>query len=102
MGYTTVRTHTRRGSQVRAHSRRTNDWRIADVLQRNLDRVLEQLDPEDFTAPASLTDGTCPHPGWYPVPHVDGTRILAYACTDCAATKAAEEARERVLTEGGE
>ena len=32
---------------------------------------------------------------------VDGTRILAYACTDCVATKpATEEARERVLAEG--
>ena len=83
MGYTTVRSHTRRGYKVRAHSRRTNDWRIADILQRDLDRVFERID----TAPAPSTDGTCSHPDWYPVRHVDGTSILAYACTHCAATR---------------
>ena len=93
MGYTTVRTHTRRGSQVRAHSRRTNDWRIADILQRDLESYP--------LAPSSMAD-SCPHPRWYPVRHVDGTNILAYACTDCATTKAATEARERVLAEGEE
>ena len=29
----------------------------------------------------------CQHPGWYPIPHIDGTHILAYACADCAATE---------------
>ena len=102
MGQTAVRSHTRRGYQVRAHTRRTNDWHIADILQRDLDRVFERIDREDFTAPAPLTDGTCSHPAWYPVRHVDGKIILAYACTDCAATKPAQEARERVLAEGQE
>ena len=103
MGYTTVRAHARRGYQVRAHSRRTNDWHIADILQCDLDRVFERLDREDV-APVGPVGGDpdCPHPSWYPVRHVDGTRILAYACTDCAATKAATEARERVLAEGEE
>ena len=64
MGQATVRSHTRRGYQVRAHSRRTNDWRIADILQRDLDRVFERIDREDFTAPAPSTDGTCSHPAW--------------------------------------
>ena len=98
MGYTTVRSHTRRGYQVRAHSRHTSGHHIADILQRDLYRVFERIDREDFTAPAPSTDGTCSHPDWYPVRHVDGTSILAYACTDCAATKA----RERVLAEGEE
>ena len=102
MGYAAVRSHTRRGYQVRAHSRHTSGHHITDVLQRDLDRVFERLDREDFTAPAPSTDGTCSHPDWYPVRHVEGTIILAYACTDCAATKPAAEARERVLAEGGE
>ena len=102
MGYTTVRAHARRGYQVRAHSRRTNDWRITDVLQRDLDRVFEQIDQQGTTEQLSSANSDCPHPGWYPVRHVDGTRILAYACTDCAATKAAAEARERVLAGEGE
>ena len=89
MAHATVRVHTQRGSAVMAHSRRTNGQHIADIFQRDLDRVLEQLDREDFTAPAPSTDGTCSHPDWYPVRHVDGTRILAYACTDCAASRSA-------------
>ena len=93
MGYTAVRTHMRRGYQVRAHARRTNDWHIADILQRNLESYP--------LAPSSMAD-SCPHPAWYPVLHVDGKIILAYACTDCAATKPAQEARERVLAETAE
>ena len=93
MGYTTVRSHTRRGYQVRAHSRRTNDWRIADILQCDLESYP--------LAPSSMAD-SCPHPAWYPVRHIDGKIILAYACTGCAATKAATETRERVLAEGQE
>ena len=95
MSYTTVKAHSRRGYQVRAHSRRTSGRHIADILQRDLDRVFERID----TAPAPSTDGTCSHPDLYPVRHVDGTSILAYACTDCASTKPADEARERVLAE---
>ncbi len=98
MGHTTVSAHTRQGHAVRAHSRRTSGQAVATVLQRDLDRVFERID----TAPAPSTDGTCSHPDWYPVRHVDGTSILAYACTDCASTKPAQEVRERVLAEGEE
>ncbi len=99
MGYTTVRSHTRNGHQVRAHSRRTNGSAVTDVLARDLDRVYEELIQDGATERIVWADPHCPHPRWYPVLHVDGTRILAYACTDCAATKPAQEARERVLAE---
>ena len=89
MGYTTVRTHMRQGYTVRAHSRHTSGRHIADILQRDLDRVFERIDREDFTAPVPSTDGTCSHPDWYPVRHIDGKIILAYACTDCAASRSA-------------
>ena len=103
MSYTTVRSHTRRGYQVRAHSRRTNSSAVAEVLLRDLDRAYERLDREN-TAPVGPVGGdpACPHPSWYPVrrllldtPYEDSP-ILAYCCTGCAATK---EARERVLAE---
>ena len=99
MSCTMVRAHTRNGHQVRSHTRRTNGSAVAEVLMRDLDKVFERIDREDFTAPAPSTDGTCSHPDWYPVRHVDGKIILAYACTDCAASQPAEEARERVLAE---
>ena len=102
MGYTTVRTHMRQGYTVRAHARHTSGRHIADILQRDLDRVFERIDQQGTTEQLSSANPDCPHPDWYPVPHVDGTSILAYACTHCAATKAAQEARERVLTEGEE
>ena len=105
MGQTSVRSHTRRGYAVQAHTRRTNDWRIADILQRDLDRVFEQIDLQGTTEGIRLANPDCPHPSWYPVrrllldtPYEDSP-ILAYACTDCAATKPAQEARERVLRE---
>ncbi len=44
MRYTEVSSHTRRGHQVRAHSRRTNDRGITDVLQHDMDRVYERID----------------------------------------------------------
>ena len=96
MAITSVKSHTRRGYQVRAHTRRTDGRNIADILARDLDRVYEQ-----DRAPGQIAgaDPDCPHPAWYPVLHVDGKIILAYACTDCAATKPAQEARERVLAE---
>ena len=106
MGYTSVRTHTRRGYAVQAHTRRTSGHHIADILQRDLDRVFERLDSEDV-APAGPVGGdpACPHPGWYPVrrllidtPYEDSP-ILAYCCTGCAASGPAQEARERELTE---
>ena len=99
MGYTSVRTHIRRGYQVRAHARHTSGRHIADILQRDLESYP--------LAPSSMAD-SCPHPSWYPIrrllldtPYEDSP-ILAYCCTGCAATKAATEARERVLAEGGE
>ena len=105
MGYTAVRTHTRRGYQVRAHTRHTSGHHIADVLQRDLDRVYERIDLQGTTEKISSANPACPHPSWYPVrrllldtPYEDSP-ILAYCCTGCAATKAAAEVRERVLTE---
>ena len=102
MGYTAVKSHTRRGYPVQAHARHTSGHHIADILQRDLDRVFERIDQQGATEQISSANPDCPHPGWYPVRHVDGTSILAYACTDCAATKPAQEARERVLAEGEE
>ncbi len=94
MSYTTVRSHTRNGHQVRSHSRRTNNWRIADILQRDLDRVFEELDRE-YVAPVEPVGGdpACAHPDWYAArrllldtPYEDSP-ILAYCCTHCAATR---------------
>ena len=100
MGYTAVRSHTRNGHQVRSHTRRTNGLHITDILQRELDRVFERIDQQGATEQISSANPDCPHPDWYPVRHVDGTRILAYACTGCAASRPADEARERALAEG--
>ena len=106
MGYTTVRTHIRRGYPVQTHTRRTSGHHIADILQRDLDRVFERIDQRGTTEQLSSANPGCPHPRWYPVrrllldtPYEDSP-ILAYCCTSCAATKAAAEARERMLAEG--
>ena len=106
MSYTMVRSHTRNGHQVRAHSRRTNGSAVAEVLMRDMNRAYERLDGEN-TAPVGPVGcvPACQHPGWYPIrrtlldtPYEDSP-ILAYCCTGCAATKAATETRERVLAE---
>ncbi len=106
MSCTTVRTHTRNGYQVRAHTRQTNGSAVAEVLMRDLDRVYEKLDRE-YVAPVEPVggDAACQHPGWYPIrrllvdtPYEDSP-ILAYACTGCAASRPADEARERALAE---
>ena len=92
MSCTMVRSHTRNGYPVQAHTRRTSGRHIADVLARDLDRMYGELDRELADRPPTGPvggDPACPHPGWYPVPHVDGTSILAYACTDCAASRSA-------------
>ena len=39
MSYTTVRTHMRRGYQVRAHTRRTDNRHIQDVLRRGIEQI---------------------------------------------------------------
>ena len=82
MGYTTVRSHMRNGHTVRAHSRRTRDRHPLEVLQR---------DPGPLEHRHVVSD--CEHPGWYPVrrllldtPYTDSP-ILAYVCTECAATR---------------
>ena len=106
MSYTTVRSHTRNGHQVRAHSRRTNGSAVAGVLMRDMYRAYERLDRED-AAPVGPVGGdpACPHPSWYPIRRIlldtpyEDSPILAYCCTGCAATKAAAEARERMLAE---
>ena len=98
MGYTVVRSHTRRGYQVRAHSRRTSGHHIADILQCDLDMVFEQLSREDVGPVGG--DPACPHPGWYPVRRCDSdtpyeeSPILAYCCTGCAASRPTEEVTE--------
>ena len=106
MSYTTVRAHTRRGHQVRAHSRRTNGSAVAEVLMRDMYLAYEELVQHGATERIVWADPHCPHPRWYPVrrllldiPYEDSP-ILAYCCTSCAATKAAAEARERMLAEG--
>ena len=68
MSYTTVTAHSRRGYQVRAHTRRTNGSDATDVLSRDLDRMLERLDQE-YVAPVGPVGGdlACSHPDWYPV-----------------------------------
>ncbi len=63
MSYTTVRSHTRNGHQVRAHSRRTNGSAVAEVLMRGMYRAYERLDSEN-TDPVGPVGGDpdCPHP----------------------------------------
>ena len=39
MSHTTVRTHTRRGYQVKAHTRRTDNRHIQDVLMRGIEQI---------------------------------------------------------------
>ena len=108
MSCTMVRSHTRRGHQVRSHTRRTNGSAVTDVLARDLDRMYGALDRELADRPPTGPvggDPACLHPGWYPVrrllvdtPYEDSP-ILAYCCTGCAASRPAEEATERALTE---
>ena len=97
MGQTSVRSHTRRGYQVKAHARHTSGHHIADILQRDLDRVFERIDQQGATEQISSANPDCLHPGWYPVrrllldtPYEDSP-ILAYCCTGCAASRLGEE-----------
>ena len=106
MGQATVRTHTRRGYQVREHSRRTVGRNVADVLTSDLDRIYDERDTQGPPRGIVGADPDCPHPAWYPVrrllldtPYEDSP-ILAYCCTGCVASRPAAEARERVLAEG--
>ena len=105
MSCTTVRSHTRNGHQVRSHTRRTNGSAVAEVLARDLDRVYEELVQDKATEQISWANPDCPHPSWYPIRRLlldtsyEDSPILAYCCTGCAATKAADGAKERVLAE---
>ena len=90
MSYTTVRAHTRRGYQVREHSRQVSGRVVADVLARDLDRVYEEIDEDRAPERIIGADPDCPHPGWYPirrhlldVPYEESP-TLAYCCTGCA------------------
>ena len=67
MGYTSVRSHTRRGYEVRGHSRRTVGRSIADVLAGDLGRVYEEIDQGGAPERVIGADPDYPHPGWYPV-----------------------------------
>ena len=92
MSHTTVRSHTRRGYQVREHSRQVAGRVVADVLARDLDRVYEEIDEDRATERIVWSDPNCPHPGWYPVRRLvldtpyEESPILAYCCTGCAAS----------------
>ena len=97
MSYTTVRSHTRNGHQVRAHTRQTNGSAVADVLSHDLDRVYEELVQDGATERIVWADPHCPHPSWYPIRRCaldtpyEESPILAYCCTDCAATRPVED-----------
>ena len=97
MGQTTVRSHTRRGYQVKEHARRTVGRNITDVLARDLDRLYGEQDKQVPSRSTVSADPDCPHPAWYPVrrlvldtPYEDSP-ILAYCSTSCAATRKAEK-----------
>ena len=105
MGQATVRSHTRRGYQVRSHTRRTNGSAVAEALMRDLDRVFERIDQQGTTEQISSANPGCPHPSWYPIrqllvdtPYEDSP-ILAFCCMGCAASRPADGARERALAE---
>ena len=93
MGQTIVRSHTRRGYQVKAHSRQIAGMAVADVLARDLDRIYEERDTQGPPRGIVGANPDCPHPGWYPIrrllldtPYEDSP-ILAYCCTGCAASR---------------
>lgn len=97
MRYASVRAHSRRGHQVRAHSRRTNGMAIADALASDLDRIYEERDTQGPQRGIVGADLNCPHPAWYPIRRIlldtpyEESPILAYCCTDCAATRPVED-----------
>ena len=72
MSYTTVRTHTRRGYQVRAHPRRTTGAAIRDVLARDGERAIER-------AQARLI-GECQHAGLFLAYHETGVTFFVCRC----------------------
>ena len=108
MGQTTVRSHTRRGYQVREHSRRTNNRHIQDVLMRGI----EQINNRYQSMPV------CSHDGQFLAYRETG--ITFFVCQTCQRhigysqmrvwakegrvkreqIEIAEETRERVLAEG--
>ena len=53
MGYTAVRSHTRRGYPVRAHGRRTAGRHITEVLANDRDRVYGGIALESRPTPVS-------------------------------------------------
>ena len=95
MGTTTVRAHTRRGYPVKSHSRRTSTQHVPDVLQRDLDRMYEELEREG-RVPGLHPNNDCRHPGWYPVRRLlidipyEASPIVAFCCTDCAESRRAD------------
>ena len=107
MGYTTVRTHTRRGYAVQAHTRRTTSHCIQDVLRRDI----EQINNRYQSMPV------CSHDGQFLAYRETG--VTFFVCQTCQRhigysqmqlwakegrvkreqIEIAEEARERVLAE---
>ena len=72
MSHTTVRAHTRRGYQVRAHPRRTTGAAIRDVLARDGERAIER-------AQARLS-GECQHAGLFLAYHETGVTFFVCRC----------------------
>ena len=110
MGQTSVRTHMRRGYAVQAHTRRTDNRHIQDVLRRGI----EQIDEHYRSMKA------CSHVGQFLAYRETG--VTFFVCQTCQRhigysqmqlwakegrvkreqIEIAEEARERVLAEGEE
>ena len=72
MSHTVVRTHTRRGYQVRAHPRRTTGAAIRDVLARDEERSTERA--------RELWDGECQHAGLFLAYHETGVTFFVCRC----------------------
>ena len=86
MGQAIVRSHARRGHQVRTHTRQTNSSAVVEVLLRDMYWAYERIDQQGTTEQISSANPNCPPPGWYPIrrhlldtPYEDSP-ILAYCC----------------------
>ena len=110
MGQATVRAHTRRGHPVQAHTRRTDNRHIQDVLMRGI----EQINNRYQSMPV------CSHVGQFLAYRETG--VTFFVCQTCQRhigysqmrvwakegrvkreqIEIAEETEERVLTEGEE
>ena len=110
MGYTVVRSHTRRGYAVQAHTRRTDNRHIQDVLRRDIEHITNRYQSMPV----------CSHVGQFLA--YGETGVTFFVCQPCQRhigypqmqlwakegrvkreqIEIAEEARERALAEGEE